>query len=198
MCSSTLTDRHQQYPLARAVANTVRGVLDVKEPKQHLQCSNESMKTIFSLITNKNERRQIKKTNTKKIEPRAIRSMPFRIGNTSPLYPKKGITYTIPYSQGSQVSLSAQLPPLRESFGRSNQCGPEASQAPYGHPRCNLNLVHIYRPSLPLPSFGPLFLSPQPRCHKPPTPFAYCIVSSPSTHNKQMQWSISHVFSVDG
>ena len=162
--------------------------------KHYLQCSNKSIHT-----KTKQKGREAKQISKYQKVRTASHSMPFRNANTSHLYSKKCVTYyTITYSQGSQVSLSAQQPPLRESFGRSNQCGPKASQASYGHPRCNLNLMHLlFRPSLPLPSFGLLFLSPQPRGQRPPTPFDHYIVPSPNTP-EQMQWSISHVRFFDG
>ena len=50
---------------------------------------------------------------------------------------------------GFQAFLSAQSTPLGESLGRSNQRGSKTSnQACYGHPRCNLNLVGLFRFSL--------------------------------------------------
>ena len=59
---------------------------------------------------------------------------------------------------GFQASLSAQPTLLGESSSRFNQSGSKASQACDGHPRCNLNLVLLFRYSLPLPAFGRLLL----------------------------------------
>ena len=95
-------------------------------------------------------------------------------------YAQKGITSTTSYSQGFEASLSAQPTPLGESLGWSNQRSPKTSQACYGHPRCNLNLVRLLRFSLPLPVFRGLFLFPLPRGHKPTAPFVYCAVPNPS------------------
>ena len=48
------------------------------------------------------------------------------------------------------------------SFGE-NKRGSKTSQACYSHPRCNLNLVRLFRFSLPLPVFGrPFSSSPHP------------------------------------
>ena len=54
-----------------------------------------------------------------------------------------------------------------ESLGQSNQCGSKTSQASYGHPRCSLTLIRLFRLFLPLPVFGRIFLFPYPRGHKP-------------------------------
>ena len=68
------------------------------------------------------------------------------------------------FHRGTRLNaMSAQPTPLRESLGRSNQSGSKTSQAWYGHPRCNLNLVRLFRFSLPLPVFRRLFLFPRPR-----------------------------------
>ena len=71
----------------------------------------------------------------------------------------RGIASTTPYSQGSQNSLSVQPKPLRESLDRFNQRSFETSQSSYGHPGCNLNLnlVRLFRLSLFLCLFLPLF-----------------------------------------
>ena len=52
---------------------------------------------------------------------------------------------------GLQTSLSAHPTPLWESSGRANERGSKTSQACYGYPRFNLNLVRLFRFSLPLP-----------------------------------------------
>ena len=91
----------------------------------------------------------------------------------------KGIAYTTPYSQGFQASLSAQPTPLGESLGRSNQRGSKTSQACYGHPRRNLNLVRLFRFSFPLPVFGRLCFFSHPRGYKSTAPFAYCALPNP-------------------
>ena len=80
---------------------------------------------------------------------------------------------------GIQVSLSVQSTPLGESLGRCNQRGSKTSQVCYSHPRCNLNLVRLFRFSLPLPVFGRLFLFLHPCGHKPKATFTYCAVSDP-------------------
>ena len=78
---------------------------------------------------------------------------------------------------GSQTCLSVLEPLLlRESLGRSNQRGSETSQASYGHPRGNLNLVRLFCLSFPLPVSRRLFLFPHSRGHKPATPFTYTLL----------------------
>ena len=67
---------------------------------------------------------------------------------------------TVLFSQGFQVFISTQPTPLGESLGRSNQRGSKTSQACYGHPRCNPNLVRLFRFLLPLPVFGRPFSLP--------------------------------------
>ena len=111
-------------------------------------------------------------------QPRAIRYPP-RIVTTVPRIctQRHNIYHTV--LSRFQASLSGQPTPLGESLGRSNQSGSKTSQASYGHPRCNLNLVRLFRFSLPLPMFGRIFLSPHPRGHKPTAPFAYCAVPNP-------------------
>ena len=74
---------------------------------------------------------------------------------------------------GFQFSLTAQSTSLRESFGWSNQRGSKTSQACYSHPRCNLNLVRLFRFSLLLPLIGRIFFFPRPHGHKPTTPSYY-------------------------
>ena len=91
----------------------------------------------------------------------------------------KGITSTTPHPQGFQASLPAQPMPFGESLGPSNQRGSKTSQACYGRPRCNLELVRLFRFSLPLPDFRHLFLFPHPCGHKPTAPFAYCALPNP-------------------
>ena len=59
--------------------------------------------------------------------------------------------YHAPYSQGFQFTLTAQSTSLSESLGWSNQRGSKTSQACYSHPRCDLNLVRLFRFSLLLP-----------------------------------------------
>ena len=66
-----------------------------------------------------------------------------------------------------QVSLQTQSTSLRESLGWSNQRGSKTSQACHSHPRRNLNLIRLFRFSLPLQVFGRLFLFFHPRGHKP-------------------------------
>ena len=55
--------------------------------------------------------------------------------------------------------LTAQSTSLRESLGWSNQRGSKTSQACYSHPRCNPNLVRLFRFSLLLPLIGRIFSS---------------------------------------
>ena len=64
---------------------------------------------------------------------------------------------------GFLAFLLAQVTPLGGSMCRSSQSGSKTSQACYSHPRCNLNVVRLFRFSLPLPVFGRPFLSPPPR-----------------------------------
>ena len=85
---------------------------------------------------------------------------------------------TTPYSQGFQASLSAQPTPLRESLGRSNQRGSKTSQASYGHPRCDLDLVRLFRLFVSLLVLGRFFFFTHPRGHECTAPSAYCTVSS--------------------
>ena len=80
---------------------------------------------------------------------------------------------------GFQFSLTAQSTSLRESLGWSNQRGSKTSQACYSHPRCNLNLVRLFRFSLLLPLIGCIFFFPYPRGHKPTTPFVYYVIPRP-------------------
>ena len=75
----------------------------------------------------------------------------------------KGITLTRLNPQGSQASLSTQSTPFWGSFGRYNQRGYITSLATYGRPKSNLNIVHLFYLSLPLPVFGHFSLSPHPR-----------------------------------
>ena len=78
---------------------------------------------------------------------------------------------------GFQVYLqAAQSTSLRDSFGWSNQRGSKTSQACHSHPWRNLNIIRLFRFSLPLPVFGRLFLSIQPRGHKPTAPVMYCAI----------------------
>ena len=70
--------------------------------------------------------------------------------------------------------------------GRSFQHGSETSQASYGHPRCNLNLVRLLRLSLCvfLCRFSDAFSSPftHAAINLQP-PFTYCVVPSPRVYN---------------
>ena len=68
---------------------------------------------------------------------------------------------SIPHSVllGFQFSLTAKSTSLRESLGWPNQRGSKTSQACYSHPRCNLNLVRLFRFSFLLPLIGRIFCS---------------------------------------
>ena len=85
-------------------------------------------------------------------------------------FPPKGKVFTTPYAQGFQVSLSRQPPPLGQSLGPSNQRSSKTSQACYGYPRCNLDLMRLF--------FQTYFHLPSPTrwCQ---TPFAYFAVPNP-------------------
>ena len=89
------------------------------------------------------------------------------------------IIYRTPYSQRFRFSLTAQSTSLRESFGWSNQRGPKTSQACYSYPRCNLNLVRLFRLSLLLPLVGRILFFLRPRGHKPTATFTYRAVPNP-------------------
>ena len=81
----------------------------------------------------------------------------------------KGLKSVTPYSQSSQVHLSAQPTPLRESLGRFKQCDSKTSQASYGHTPGVTSISFASSAFLFLFwfSFGRLFLVPRPRGHKP-------------------------------
>ena len=94
--------------------------------------------------------------------PAASHPMPSPDRNHAP----KRIASTTNYSVLSEFQVSlyyAQSTSLRESLGGSNQRDSKTSQACYGHPRFNLNLIRLFRFSLPLPVFGRLFLFLHPR-----------------------------------
>ena len=100
--------------------------------------------------------------------PAASHLMPPSDRNYLALAPKD-ITSRISYSKGSQASLSAQQPaPLGESLGCSNRHSFKTSKASSGHPRCSLNLVHLFYLSL-LPVFRRIFLFLHPCGDKPAT-----------------------------
>ena len=66
--------------------------------------------------------------------------------------------------ENKRKSLAAYPPPRPPHclFGE-NKRGSKTSQACYSHPRCNLDLVPLFRFSLPLPVFGrPFSSSPHP------------------------------------
>ena len=78
---------------------------------------------------------------------------------------------------GFQVSPPAQSTSLWESLSWCNQRGSsKTSQVCYSHPRCNVNLVRLFRLSLLLPALGRLFLFLHPRGHTPTAPFTYCAI----------------------
>ena len=114
-------------------------------------------------------------------QPRAIRYPP--LDRNYLAFAPKGIAGSIYNTALSGFSgfssLSAQPTPLGGSLGRSNERGSKTSQACYGHPRCNLNLVRLFRFSTPQLVLERLFLFPHPRGHKPTAPFAYCAVPNP-------------------
>ena len=115
------------------------------------------------------------------IPPAASHPIPQYPGSqlvTSRIWTQRHSVYNFVLS-GFQVSLSAQSTPLGESLGWSNQRGSKTSQACYGHPRCNLNLIRLFRLYLPLPVFGRLFHFLHPRGHKPTAPFTYCAIPDP-------------------
>ena len=168
----------------------------MKISKQHLQCSNESIK-----IKTKQKGTEEKQKSKYQKARTANHSMPFWIANTSHLYPNRSITYyTIPYS----LSLRVLRLPYRRSRHRfgSPSVGP-TNAAPK---RLKLPTVTPGATSTLSISSAPLF-----HCHlsglfsspfsyasiQSPIPFASCIVPSSSTHY-QMQRSISHVYFVDG
>ena len=107
------------------------------------------------------------------------------------------------------VSLTAQSTSLRESLGWPNQRGSKTSQACYSHPRCNLNLVRLFRFSLLLPLIGRIFLFAHPRGHKPTTPFLYrvlyhapelsaAVLQSPVTPNSRRSSATQSVYTSRG
>ena len=81
------------------------------------------------------------------ILPRGSQLLIFRICTL-----KRSIYNTV--LPGFQASLSAQPMLLGESLGRSNRSGSKTSQACYGHPRCNVNLVRLFRFPLHLRVLG--------------------------------------------
>ena len=82
----------------------------------------------------------------------------------------RSIYHTHSILSGFQFSLTAQSTALRGSLGWSNQRGSKTSQACYSHPRCNLNLVRLFRFSLLLQLTGLLFFFRHPHGHK-----MYCV-----------------------
>ena len=115
----------------------------------------------------------------------------------------KRVTSTTFRTLRVSVSLTAQSTSLRESLGWSNQRGSKTSQACYSRPRCNLNLVRIFRFSLLLPLIGRIFFFPHPRDHKPTTPFVYLFYTTPQGHDVLLflvrtvtKMSIRYVYSI--
>ena len=75
------------------------------------------------------------------------------------VFSHKPMAPTAHYPNVFQASPSAQSRSVRESLGRSNQRGSGTSQASYSHPRCDLNLAHLYRPTILLQNFGHFYSS---------------------------------------
>ena len=127
--------------------------------------SNESMKT--KTKTKQKERNSNTNTRQKKIEKGHSIERVWYTASREPSDTSSGLQLSRICTQmhsiynsvlsGFQVSLSAQSTLFGEPLGRSNQHGSKTSQACYSHSRCNLNLVHFFRFSLPLPVFGHLF-----------------------------------------
>ena len=101
----------------------------------------------------------------------ASRELSDTLPGSQPYTPKRVASTTFRTLRVSVFTKTVQSTSLRESLGWPNQRGSKTSQACYSHPRCNLNLVRLFRFSLLLPLIGRIFFSPHPRGHKPTTPF---------------------------
>ena len=181
--NSTLPSAIIRCPVSYVVANPVRGLLDRKRSDEHLPSSNESK---IKTQTHKNDKEKgtgiTKYTGQKKIDEEhsiarvchsASREPSDTLPGSQPCTQKRVASTTFRTLKGFQFSLTAQSTSLRESLGWPNQRGSKTSQACYSHPRCNLNLVRLFRFSLLLPLIGRIFFFPHPRGHKPTTPFLY-------------------------
>ena len=174
----TLTDRTSIIPSnihTYMVANPVRGLLDRRRSEEHLQSTNKRMKKKRGTITQSTCQKKIEEMHSiERVWYSASREPSDTLAGSQPC------TQTHSILSGFQVSLLEQQPTsLRESLGWSNQRGSKTSQACYSHPRCNLNLVRLFRLSLPLPVFGRLFIFLRPRGRKPTAPFTYCTIPDP-------------------
>ena len=135
--------------------------------------TNERNKNKIQMLE-KDRRRALDREILVYCQPRAIRYLP----GSQPCTQTRGV-YHAPYSPGFQFTLTAQSTPLSECLGWPNQRGSKTSQAWYSHPRCDLNLVRLFRFSLLLTMIGRIFFLLHPRGHKPTAPFVYYAVPYP-------------------
>ena len=89
--------------------------------------------------------------------------------------------YHTPYSQGfSLLERHSRRRLVSPWVGLINADRKRLKLATYSHPRCDLNLLRLFRLSLLLlPLIGRIFFLLHPRGHKPTAPLVYCGVPYP-------------------